>query len=140
MGTAQLQCKIPGSQKPYDLIVSTYQMCILCLFNFKAEMALSEIAESMGFDEETCKKNLQSLQVKQCQILICKDGKFSVNKNFKHNQRRINFPVPVLEESVKKEKITTDRSHAVDAAIVRIMKSRKKMNMVELRLEVITIM
>lgn len=60
--------------------------------------------------------------------------------NFKHNQRRINFPVPVLEETVKKEKITTDRSHAVDAAIVRIMKSRKKMNMVELRLEVITIM
>lgn len=47
--------------------------------------------------------------------------------NFKNNQRRINFPVPVLEESVKKEKITTDRSHAVDAAIVRIMKSRKKM-------------
>ena len=60
--------------------------------------------------------------------------------NFKNNQRRINFPVPVLEESVKKEKITTDRSHAVDAAIVRIMKSRKKMSIVALRLEVITIM
>jgi hypothetical protein len=41
---------------------------------------------------------------------------------------------------VKKEKITTDRSHAVDAAIVRIMKSRKKMSMVELKIEVITIM
>jgi hypothetical protein len=60
--------------------------------------------------------------------------------NFKNNQRRINFPVPVLEESVKKEKITTDRSHAVDAAIVRIMKSRKKMSVVSLRVEVITIM
>ena len=60
--------------------------------------------------------------------------------NFKNNQRRINFPVPVLEESVKKEKITTDRSHAVDAAIVRIMKSRKKMSVVALRIEVITIM
>ena len=60
--------------------------------------------------------------------------------NFKSNQRRINFPVPVLEESVKKEKISLDRSHAVDAAIVRIMKSRKKMAMTDLRLEVITIM
>lgn len=60
--------------------------------------------------------------------------------NFKSNQRRINFPVPVLEETVKKEKISLDRSHAVDAAIVRIMKSRKKMSMNDLRVEVITIM
>lgn len=35
MGTAQLQCKIPGTSKPYDLIVSTYQMCILYMFNYK---------------------------------------------------------------------------------------------------------
>ena len=41
---------------------------------------------------------------------------------------------------MKKEKISLDRSHAVDAAIVRIMKSRKKMSMNDLRVEVITIM
>ena len=48
--------------------------------------------------------------------------------------------MPVLEETVKKEKITQDRSHAVDASLVRIMKSRKKMQINELRLEVIQIM
>lgn len=61
MGTAQVQCKIPGSAKPYDLIVSTYQMCILYMFNYKTELTLAEIAEQMGFDEETARKNLQSL-------------------------------------------------------------------------------
>ena len=48
--------------------------------------------------------------------------------------------MPVLEASVKKEKITQDRSHAVDAAIVRVMKARKKMQYNDLRLEVVTFM
>jgi hypothetical protein len=46
----------------------------------------------------------------------------------------------MLEESVKKERITQDRSYAIDAAIVRIMKTRKKMTMQDLRLEVVTLM
>lgn len=48
--------------------------------------------------------------------------------------------MPMLEEAVKKERITQDRSHAVDAALVRIMKSRKQMKVNDLRLEVITLM
>ena len=54
--------------------------------------------------------------------------------------KRITFPVPVLEAVVKKEKIVQDRSHAVDAALVRIMKSRKRMMINELRVEVVTLM
>lgn len=41
---------------------------------------------------------------------------------------------------VKKEKIVQDRSHAVDAALVRIMKSRKRMQVNDLRIEVVTLM
>ena len=50
------------------------------------------------------------------------------------------MPIPVLEEIVKKERITQDRTHAVDACIVRIMKSRKKVTYNNLRLEVVTLM
>ena len=57
MGTAILVAKISDQQK-YDLVVSTYQMCILYLFNFDKELSLAEIAEHMGFDDETCKKNI----------------------------------------------------------------------------------
>lgn len=59
---------------------------------------------------------------------------------FSSPQRRVNFPVPMLEESVKKERITQDRSHSVDAALVRIMKTRKQMSLQDLRLEVVTLM
>ena len=45
-----------------------------------------------------------------------------------------------MEASIKKEKITQDRSHAVDAALVRVMKARKKLSYNDLRLEVITFM
>ena len=68
------------------------------------------------------------------------DGKFKVAEKFQSPYKRVNFPVPMLEEAVKKERITQDRSHAVDAAIVRIMKSRKQMKFNDLRLEVVNIM
>lgn len=69
-----------------------------------------------------------------------KEGNFKVNTNFQSAHRRVNFPVPMLEEAVKKERITQDRSHAVDAALVRIMKSRKSMKINDLRLDVVTLM
>ena len=58
MGTAIVSARLPGAGKPYDLVVSTYQMCVLYLFNFQSEMTLAEICEHMGFDEETAKKNM----------------------------------------------------------------------------------
>lgn len=140
MGTAIVQFKLPGTTKVYDLVVSTYQMCILYLFNYYPELTLPEISDHMGFDEETAKKNMQSLMALKNKLLMHKDGKFMVNPNFQCPNRRVNFPVPMLEETVKKERITQDRSHAVDAAIVRIMKTRKQMKMQDLRLEVVTLM
>ena len=59
MGTAIMSARIPGAgTKPYELIVSTYQMCILYLFNYQSELTLDEIREHMGFDVETAKKNV----------------------------------------------------------------------------------
>lgn len=112
-------------------------MCCLYLFNFYQELSLAEIAEHMGFDEETAKKNMQSLMALKVKLLMHKDDKFMINPNFSSPHRRVNFPVPMLEESVKKERITQDRSHSVDAALVRIMKTRKKMKVQDLRLEVV---
>ena len=76
----------------------------------------------------------------QGKILIMVNGKFKVNLLFQNKLRRINMPIPVLEEIVKKERITQDRTHAVDACIVRIMKSRKKVTYNNLRLEIVTLM
>lgn len=58
MGTAIVSCKIPGNDKQYELVVSTYQMCILYLFNHFQELSIDEIREHMDFDIETAKKNV----------------------------------------------------------------------------------
>jgi hypothetical protein len=57
-------------------------MCILYLFNHYAELTLAEIADHMGFDEETCKKNVQSLTTPKARLLSFNDGKFKVNTKF----------------------------------------------------------
>ena len=115
-------------------------MCILYLFNHYNELTLEEIADHMGFDQETCKKNVQSLNTPKAKLLSHSEGKFKVNIKFASQQRRVQFPMPILEVAVRKEKVTQDRSHAVDAALVRVMKARKKMNYNDLRLEVVTLM
>ena len=61
MGTAIVQLKQKESEKSYELVVSTYQMCILYLFNHYSELSIDEIREHMDFDIETAKKNVQSL-------------------------------------------------------------------------------
>jgi len=80
-------------------------MCILYLFNFDKELSLDEIAEHMGFDQETCKKNVQSLTTPQLRILVQHDGKFRVNTAFKNPRKRLIFPIPILEAVVKQHKI-----------------------------------
>lgn len=106
MGTAMVNAKLPNGGKTYDLQVSTYQMCILYLFNHYVELTLEEIAEHMGFDTETCKKNVQSLTTPRAKLLSITDGKFKVNAKFTSQVKRVQFPVPILEASVKKEKVT----------------------------------
>lgn len=82
MGTAILKFQLPLTTKVYDLVVSTYQMCILYLFNYYEELTLAQIAEHMGFDEETAKKNMQSLMVMKSKLLTHVDGKFKINALF----------------------------------------------------------
>ena len=140
MGNAVVHCKIPNNDKLYQFVVSTYQLCILYLFNYNTELTLEEIREHMGFDEETAKKNIQSMMQSKARLVIMQDGKYKVNMQYSNKHTRITFPVPVLEELVKRERVTQDRSNAVDAALVRIMKSRKKLGINQLKVEVITLM
>ena len=73
-------------------------------------------------------------------ILVVREGKYKVNLEFKSPKKRIMFPIPILEAVVKQKKINQDRTHAVDAAIVKIMKSRNKLALLELRTKVVMLM
>ena len=67
------------------------------------------------------------------------NDRFHFNENFKSNQYRLNLPIPAIEEEAtqtKKTKIVQDRAHAVDATIVKRMKTNKRMEFKDLLAEV----
>jgi len=68
------------------------------------------------------------------------NDRFHLNVNFKSNQFRLNLPIPAIEEEgtqTKKTKIVQDRAHAVDATIVKRMKTNKRMEYKDLLSEVL---
>lgn len=134
--------------KSYDLVTSTYQACILVLFNEeKTTLTYQQIKDAMNFDDETAKRQLHSLScVSKYAILektpasksINLEDSFSINETFTSQLKKVKLPLPALEEFFSKEKVIEDRSIAIEAAIVRIMKSRKQLEHNALVQEVIT--
>ena len=100
----------------------------------------------MKFDDDTCSKNLKSMSMKNYKIIemigstnkpILSDSDiFQVNDSFTSNHKRVTLPTPVIEEVHKKEIVQEDRYIAIEACIVRIMKSRKKLDHTNLVQEV----
>ena len=54
--------------------------------------------------------------------------------------KKVKIPQPNIEETYVKEKVQDDRNLAIEAAVVRIMKSRKKLSHTDLVKEVLTIL
>ncbi|KAL0489730.1 cullin [Acrasis kona] len=140
MGTCQVLAKYEDGNK--DLLMSTYQACVLLLFNQTTDLPAQDIQKALQLPFEDVKKNLLSLCVSKQANILKKTGNakkveptdaFSVNEEFKNKNRRIKIPNLVLKiskEEVQDINNTTqeDRKHAIEAAIVRLMKARKKMD------------
>jgi len=143
LGTATVSGKF--ASRTFDLVVGTFQMCVIMQFNQTSEIPLRALKEALKMDDDTLIKNLKSLMLKNFKLLevrgghpLSLDAVIGVNDAFTSPYNRIVFPTPVLEEVYKKEVVAEDRSIAVEAAIVRIMKSRRKLGHNELIQEVLT--
>jgi len=101
-------------------------------------MDFGRIKMALGFqDDAMIAKLLATLCINpKCRILnrtsdgekaktISSTDKFSANMTFSSPRRVLKIPGPTTEETHNKERIEEDRSIAVEAAIVRIMKARK---------------
>ncbi|CAK9186112.1 unnamed protein product [Ilex paraguariensis] len=138
-GTADLKVTFAKGQK-HELNVSTYQMCILMLYNNADMLSYKEIEQSTEIPASNLKWCLQTLAcVKGKNILrkepmskdISEGDAFFFNDQFTSKFYKVKIGTVVAQkesEPTKQEtrqRVGEDRKHQIEAAIVRIMKSRR---------------
>ncbi|XP_014249624.1 cullin-3-A isoform X2 [Cimex lectularius] len=123
--------------------VSTYQMCVLMLFNKRDKLTYEDLETETQIPSKDLIRALQSLAMgKPTQRVLIKEPKtkeiepshrFFVNDTFSSKLHRVKIQTVAAKgesEPERKEtrsKVDDDRKHEIEAAIVRIMKLRKKM-------------
>ncbi len=139
MGTADLKATF-GNGNKHELNVSTYQMCILCLFNIADHLTYREIEQATDIPAPDLKRSLQSLAcVKGKNVLrkepmskdISEDDVFLFNDKFSSKFYKVKISTVVAqkesepEKQETRQKVEEDRKPQIEAAIVRIMKARR---------------
>lgn len=126
-------------QRKHILVVQAYQCIALMLFNRRTEITFGELVEATKLPRDECHRQVLSMTVSRHRILIAsgEDKKLEDSTKLVVNERFTNDKVKVAVSLIKeKEKAAetavaeapVERKHVVDAAIVRIMKSRKKLD------------
>eukprot|EP01025_Chloroclados_australasicus_P025868 TRINITY_DN25752_c0_g1_i2.p1 TRINITY_DN25752_c0_g1~~TRINITY_DN25752_c0_g1_i2.p1 ORF type:complete len:745 (-),score=82.84 TRINITY_DN25752_c0_g1_i2:248-2482(-) len=139
LGTCVLKAYFKQGTK--ELQVSLFQAIVLCLFNEAEQLSYVQIQNATGIEEKELKRTLQSLACGKLRILkkqprgpeVDDKDEFHYNADFTHNYIRINIKsiqMKETEEENKKtnEQVLQDRQYQIDAAIVRIMKTRKSLS------------
>jgi cullin 3 len=139
MGTADLKATFGKGQK-HELNVSTYQMCILILFNSADRLSYRDIEEATDIPAPDLKRCLQSLAcVKGRNVLgkepmskdIGEEDDFYFNEKFSSKFYKVKIGTVAAQKETEPEKQETrqrveeDRKPQIEAAIVRIMKARR---------------
>nr|GEV02965.1 cullin-1-like [Tanacetum cinerariifolium] len=141
-------CNVNGKfdQKTIELILGTYQAAALLLFNASEKLSYSEIKSQLNLADDDVVRLLQSLACAKYKILtkvpssrtVSNTDVLQFNSKFTDRMRRIRIPLPPVDERKKVvEDVDKDRRYAIDASIVRIMKSRKVLNHQQLVSEVV---
>ena len=136
------------------ICTSTFQMCVLLLFNLRDKLTYEEIKEETSIPDRELTRALQPLAMgKANQRILVKHPKskeiepshvFMVNETFSSQFHRVKIQQASArqgesepERNETKRKVDEDRKHEIEACIVRIMKSRKQLNHNQLVTEVV---
>lgn len=140
---------LKSSKVSYTFMVSAYQMGILLQYNNADSYTYEELQKSTGLASEALNPALGILV--KAKVLLLRDGtnvgdagsRYVLNQEFKSKKVRINLNMQMkMEQKAETDEthknIEEDRMFVMQAAIVRIMKTRKVMKHVVLIDEVIT--
>ncbi|KAI1085813.1 Cullin-domain-containing protein [Whalleya microplaca] len=147
--------KAQFNKGPKELLVSAYQAVVLTLFNQVEDkqdgvLSYQQISEYTGLTGGDLDRTLQSLACGKVRVLtkhpkgrdVKPTDTFTVTKNFVDPKYRVKINQIQLKETKEEnqethERVHQDRQFETQAAIVRIMKSRKTMTHSNLVAEVI---
>lgn len=149
-----IKARFPKGDK--ELLVSAFQAVVLLLFNSVPEggfLAYEQISKATGLKGHDLSRTLQSLACGRARVLskhpksrdVNSTDTFTFNKSFSDPKNRVKINQIQHKETQEEntsthERIVLDRRFETQAAIVRIMKSRKKMGHAELQAEVLGMM
>lgn len=116
--------------KPYVVVCTTFQTVVLLLFNNADILNYNEILETSTLSTDELDRTLKSLI--ESKILIQDEINNCYTLNYAFSNKHIKFKISqnILKESPQErtkvhESINEDRKIFLQAAIVRIMKTRK---------------
>jgi len=98
-GTAELSVDFDSGRK--DLVVHTYQMCVLMLFNEHETISWKQMKATTGIDPDDLERHVLALAHPKVKILLKKPNrkeltdtdKFQLNKGYKNQRVRITIGV-----------------------------------------------
>eukprot|EP00697_Spironema_sp_BW2_P011800 gnl/Spiro4/27653_TR13774_c0_g1_i1.p1 gnl/Spiro4/27653_TR13774_c0_g1~~gnl/Spiro4/27653_TR13774_c0_g1_i1.p1 ORF type:complete len:821 (+),score=188.64 gnl/Spiro4/27653_TR13774_c0_g1_i1:80-2542(+) len=144
LAQCRLKATFPEGHK--ELVVSAHQAVVLLLFNEAESLSFSDIKTLTGIESGELKRTLQELACvriknKRSNVLVKTpqskqvndSDMFSFNSAFSSRKKCVVINQLQARETVEEQKQTTDRvfqdrTYEIDAAVVRIMKTRKTLS------------
>ncbi|KAH8032127.1 hypothetical protein HPB51_023237 [Rhipicephalus microplus] len=144
-----------SASKPrtYTIQVSTPQMCVLMLFNNHDKLTFADIASETNFPEKDLTQALHSLcsgkscgpvltktpateQIEDCHVFAVNDAFTATGKEVKVQSACGRKESASTSCTDTKARIDEERKYNIDAAIVKVMKSRRMLSHENLVIEV----
>ncbi|XP_048579540.1 cullin-2 [Nematostella vectensis] len=144
------EVKLNYCKRTYFLTVSTFQMAVMLLFNDKLQFTFSELSTLTQLLNKELTRIIQSLVdvklLNKTEDDDSKEATYSLNMNFSSKRTKLKITSAVQRDSPQESQeseqtmssVDEDRKMYLQAAIVRIMKSRKVLKHNSLIQEVIS--